>query len=70
MINQDARPAFAARKKKPEFYLQVQAYVRSLQSTKTLRQIADMLNASGSRSPTNALWDRQKLSNIMRSRSV
>jgi len=70
MLNQQARPAFAAKKQHPDFYVQVQAYVRSLQATKTLRQIADMLNASGSRSPTGLLWDRQKISNVMRSRSV
>lgn len=70
MLNHDARPAFAAKKKQPDYYLSVQAFVQSLQTTKTLRQIAELLNQAGYRSPTGLPFDRQRVSNIMRSRSV
>lgn len=70
MLNPQARPAFASKKMQPAYYAQITAYVQSLQPTKTLRQIADLLNQAGYRSPTGLPFDRQRVANIMRSRSV
>lgn len=70
MLNAQARPAFASKKMQPDYYRQIQSFIKSLQATKTLRQIADLLNQAGYRTPTGMLWDRQRAANIMRSRSV
>ena len=70
MLNQNARPKFGAKKKTETYYSTVQAYIRSLQPTKTLRQIAEMLNQAGYRSPTDKPFSRQTVANFMRSRSI
>lgn len=70
MLNQEARPQFGAHKMQPAYYSQVAAFAQSLRPTKTLRQIAEMLNAAGYRSPTGLPFDRQRVANFMRSRSV
>ena len=70
MLNPQARPAFASKKMQPDYYVQIQSFIKSLQSTKTLRQIADLLNQAGYRTPSGLPFDRQRAANIMRSRSV
>jgi len=70
MSAQDAKPQFGGRKKAPDYYIAVRAFIASLQSTKTLRQIAEMLNQANYRTPTGLPFDRQAVANVKRSRSV
>ena len=70
MTNQDIKPTFGGRKKAPSYYVAVLAFVQSLQPTKTLRQISELLNQAGYRTPTGLLFDRQAVANVKRSRSV
>lgn len=70
MLAQDARPSFSGKKKTDSYYMTIEAYIRSLQPTRTLRQIADSLNQAGFRSPTDKPFSRQTVANFMRSKKI
>jgi hypothetical protein len=70
MLNQKARPEFGKPLMQPAYYASVRAFVESLRETTTQRNIADQLNRAGYRSPTGKPWDRQKVANFLRKKSV
>jgi len=70
MSTLDTKPQFGGRKKQPAYYVQVQAFIASLQPTKTLRQIAELLNQANYRTPTGLPFDRQAVANVKRSKSI
>lgn len=70
MTTQYARPGFGTPKRTPDYYIQIRAYVESLRSTTTMREIASKLNRLGWTSPMGKPFDRQAVMNVMRKKST
>ena len=70
MSTQYARPAFGAPKRNPDYYAQTRAYVESLRSTTTMREIARKMNQLGWTTPSGLIWTRQAVMNLMRKQST
>lgn len=70
MVHPDAKPKFGGKLKQPSYYSEIRAYIDALRDTKTQRQIALMLNTTGSRTPTGKPWDRQAIANFIRNTAV
>lgn len=69
-ISQKARPEFGKPLRTPTYYAQIRAYVESLRSTTTMRDIASMMNRMGWTSPAGKPWCRQSVMNVMRKKSI
>jgi hypothetical protein len=67
MAHQDAKPKFGGRLKTPSYYAEVRAYIGALRDTKTLRNIALMLNSAGYLTPSGKPFTKQAVSNFLRS---
>lgn len=66
----DARPAFAAPRKSPAYYIAVRSLVSSLRDTASLKEIALHLNAAGMKTPSGNDWTRDAVSNFARAHSL
>jgi len=64
------RPGFGMPLKAPVYYAEIRAYTETLRSTKTLRQIAVLLNSAGYSTPTGKAFTKQGVSNFLRSTAV
>lgn len=65
-----ARPAFGAAKRTPDYYAQIRAYIETLRTTATMREIAANMNRMGWTSPAGKPWVRQTVMNFMRKKST
>jgi hypothetical protein len=70
MLNQRAAPAFGQPLMQADYYRQVRAYIESLRTTTTHRQIASNLNQLGYRSPAGRPFCRQTVANFIRRTSL
>ncbi len=70
MSTQYARPAFGAPKRTADYYIQTRAFIESLRSTTTMREIATLLNRAGYTTPTGKQFKRQDVMNALRKQST
>lgn len=69
-MSQYARPAFSAPKRTPDYYIQCRAFIESLRSTTTMREIASLLNRAGYTTPTGLQFSKQTVLNMLRKKST
>lgn len=65
-----AKPAFGGKKKTDQYYDAVNGIIKVLRSASTLRTIAQHLNSAGFRTPSDLIWDRQRVATYLRSTAI
>jgi hypothetical protein len=65
-----AKPAFGGKKKTNQYYEACNGIINVLRSTSTLRTIAQHLNSAGFRTPSDLIWDRQRVATYLRSTAI
>lgn len=64
------KPTFGGRLNTPQYYSSVDSICRMLRPAATLRTIANHLNAAGFKTPSGLIWDRQRVANYLRNKSI
>lgn len=70
MLVQNATPAFGGKRKTDDYYASVNAIIRVLRPKATLRTIASHLSAAGFKTPSDLVWNRERVANYLRNTSI
>lgn len=70
MLNQNQSPSFGGKLKTESYYTTVANIIRVLRPYSTLRTISNHLNSVGLTTPTNLIWNRERLANFMRCTAI
>ena len=62
----NARPQFGGKLNISSYYQQVNAIIKVLRPTASLRIISEHLNGQGFKTPTSLAWNRDRLANYIK----
>lgn len=62
--------SFGGKRMTPDYYQAVNRIIRTLRPVASLRTLADHLNQAGYQTPTGLSWDRDRLSNYLRTTAI
>ncbi len=70
MLNENQSPQFGGKLKTAPYYEAVASIIRVLRPYSTLRTISNHLNSVGLKTPSDLIWNRERLANFMRCTAI